>query len=176
MLVSEIALWATTSPSLAAARRTFSDAGRESVDLTQLDAATKNKTIRRLSDMIGPHSTSKEKASKQPSTGSKRDIWLVKFSDVILRCRRIGVTRLPLSGSTGSSNGNGSIKLTHRDRNLYRFVQIDRWVQTDANGAPNQHIQEIDRLRESQRATYQDAMEEDSDEEETEGYKSAPEK
>lgn len=35
--------------------------------------------------------------------GSKRDLWLVRFSDVELRCQRVGVTALPLASSAALS-------------------------------------------------------------------------
>ncbi|KAH9825103.1 hypothetical protein DFH28DRAFT_1117269 [Melampsora americana] len=80
------------------------------------------KSFRRLSDMIGSE-------AKEPTMGSKRDVWLVVFSDVILRCQRVGVTRM--STNTFSSAAKDKKKtrrsLPGRERNLYKFIKIERW-------------------------------------------------
>ena len=61
-----------------------------------LRAALKSKrSYRRLSDFL----TTDNQSTKAPNMGSKRDIWLVRFSDVELKCQRVGVTALPLVSS-----------------------------------------------------------------------------
>ena len=60
-----------------------------------LRAAIKSKrSYRRLSDFL-----TNDTATKTPSMGSKRDVWIVRFSDVELRCQRVGVTALPMASS-----------------------------------------------------------------------------
>jgi RhoGEF domain len=67
--------------------------------------------------------------------GSQKDVWLVVFNDVVLRCQRTGKTTLPL-GAAHSSMANslpGLGKSTYattgrrnssvRPRNLYRFIE-----------------------------------------------------
>lgn len=68
--------------------------------------------------------------------GSRKDIWLVVFNDVELRCQRTGITSLPL----GSAHSSSAISLSEsqgkskyattgrrnssaRPRNLYRFIK-----------------------------------------------------
>jgi hypothetical protein len=120
-LVSEEPVWQAPED----ARRTFSDAGRTgktgslSPDEPGRREPRAQKSFRRLSDFV----TSEKKA---PTVGSKRDIWLVRFSDVVLRCQRVGVTTLPVGrfekGSKDKEKSKG-----RNQRNLYRFVQVDRW-------------------------------------------------
>lgn len=50
----------------------------------------------------------------------KKDIWLVAFSDVVLRCQRTGVTCLPLAKTTTTAD---RIALTH-PRNLYNLLKV----------------------------------------------------
>ncbi|KAL9932057.1 hypothetical protein V8E36_009118 [Tilletia maclaganii] len=55
--------------------------------------------------------------TKAPNLGSKRDLWVIRFSDVELRCQRTGTTTLPMvssaalrpegSGPAGSSGAGG---------------------------------------------------------------------
>ncbi|EGG00331.1 uncharacterized protein MELLADRAFT_26699, partial [Melampsora larici-populina 98AG31] len=80
------------------------------------------KSFRRLSDMIGSE-------AKEPTMGSKRDVWLVVFSDVILRCQRVGVTRMSTSTFSSSSKDKKKTRrsLPGRERNLYKFIKIERW-------------------------------------------------
>lgn len=61
-----------------------------------LRAAIKSKrSYRRLSDFL----QTDEKSSKAPSMGSKNDLWIVRFSDVEIKCQRVGVTALPMASS-----------------------------------------------------------------------------
>lgn len=74
------------------------------------------RSYRRLSDLLSASSSSsgvqglnsgedgRSSMSKAPNMGSKRDIWILRFSDVELRCQRIGVTALPMVSSTISDS------------------------------------------------------------------------
>ena len=66
----------------------------------------------------------------------KKDMWLVEFNDVVLRCQRTGTTSLPL-GSVHASSANFLPELqgkskhattrrnsTPRPRNLYKFIEV----------------------------------------------------
>ena len=69
--------------------------------------------------------------------GGKKDLWLVVFNDVVLRCQRVGTTSLPL-GSASSARANSLPELqgkakyattgrrnSHaRPRNLYKFIKV----------------------------------------------------
>ncbi|KAI0050935.1 Dbl homology domain-containing protein [Auriscalpium vulgare] len=75
--------------------------------------------------------------------GGKKDLWLVVFNDVTLRCQRTGTTSLPL-GSSHASRANSLPELqgkskyattgrrnTHlKPRNLYKFLKIESWNTT----------------------------------------------
>lgn len=90
-------------------------------------------SFKRLSDVLQPGNSS--------NIGSKKDLWLVSFNDVILRCQRTGVTSLPLA-STINSRTNSMPELqskakyattgrrsTHaKPRNLYKFIKVSRFV------------------------------------------------
>ncbi|KAG1756514.1 Dbl-like domain-containing protein [Suillus paluster] len=92
----------------------------------------KGKTsFRRLSDVLGSGS----------GLGGKKDLWLVVFNDVVLRCQRTGTTSLPLvSGSNSRTNSlpemQGKSKYASagrrnshtRPRNLYKFIKIETWA------------------------------------------------
>ncbi|PWN48304.1 Dbl homology domain-containing protein [Violaceomyces palustris] len=77
-----------------------------------LRAALRSKrSYRRLSDFLSGETQSQ--STKAPGMGSKKDLWLVRFSDVELKCQRVGVTALPMVSSTalnpptgGSTSGN----------------------------------------------------------------------
>jgi hypothetical protein len=70
------------------------------------------------------------------SVGRKKDMWLVVFNDVVLRCQRTGTTSLPLE-SAHASRANSPLELQGkskyattgrrnsraRPRNLYKFIQ-----------------------------------------------------
>lgn len=88
----------------------------------------KGKTsFRRLSDVLGTGS----------GMGGKKDLWLVVFNDVVLRCQRTGTTSLPLvSGSNSratslpemqgkSKYGTTGRRNSHtKPRNLYKFLKV----------------------------------------------------
>lgn len=85
-------------------------------------------SFRRLSDVLHGNSS---------SVGGKKDLWLVAFNDVVLRCQRTGVTTLPLT-STINSRTNSLPELqakakyattgrkgSHtKPRNLYKFIKV----------------------------------------------------
>ncbi|KAK0538946.1 hypothetical protein OC842_001143 [Tilletia horrida] len=97
---------------------------------SSLRAMLKSKrSFRRLSDFLhtGPGGGENEKGgdasgsssgnaqTKAPNLGSKRDLWVVRFSDVELRCQRTGTTTLPMVSSAalrpeghGPYGANGS--------------------------------------------------------------------
>lgn len=65
--------------------------------------------------------------------GSRKDLWLVVFNDVVLRCQRTGITHLP-QGAAHSSRlselqGNyeyattGRLNPSVQPRNLYNFIE-----------------------------------------------------
>ncbi|KAI0318640.1 Dbl domain-containing protein [Amylostereum chailletii] len=77
----------------------------------------------------------------QSTTNGKKDMWLVVFNDVVLRCQRTGTTSLPLgSAHTSRTNSmpelqgkskyatNGRRNSHTRPRNLYKFVKIETWA------------------------------------------------
>ncbi|CDO72839.1 hypothetical protein BN946_scf185002.g24 [Trametes cinnabarina] len=73
--------------------------------------------------------------------GGKKDLWLVVFNDVVLRCQRTGTTSLPLVSATNSRvnslpelQGKAKYATTGRrsthtkPRNLYKFIRIETWA------------------------------------------------
>lgn len=69
---------------------------------------------------------------------SRKDVWLVVFNDVVLRCQRIGTTSNPLGGARSSKPGflselrdiskYGAVTDSRRHssarpRNLYKFIK-----------------------------------------------------
>jgi hypothetical protein len=69
--------------------------------------------------------------------GGKKDLWLVVFNDVVLRCQRIGQTSLPIVSATTTRTtslpdlqGKSKYATTGRrhsqtkPRNLYRFIKV----------------------------------------------------
>ncbi|KAA1474923.1 Dbl homology domain-containing protein [Dentipellis sp. KUC8613] len=96
--------------------------------------AVKGKTsLKRLSDVLQPGS----------GMGSKKDLWLVIFSDVVLRCQRTGTTSLPLGSASGTNSRANSLpelqgkskyattgrRNSHaKPRNLYKFIKIETWT------------------------------------------------
>lgn len=92
----------------------------------------KGKTsLRRLSDTFGSGS----------GIGGKKDLWLVVFNDVVLKCRRTGTTSLPMVSSTNSRTNSlpdmqgktkyatmGRRNLHTKPRNLYKFIEIETWA------------------------------------------------
>ena len=96
----------------------------------------KQKTsFRRISEVLGTNPS-----SSSPQIGSKKDLWLVVFNDVVLRCQRTGTTTLPLasSGAPGRANSLPESKSKYatagrrhgvlKPRNLYKFVKVENWT------------------------------------------------
>lgn len=62
--------------------------------------------------------------------------WLVLFSDVTIRCRKIGITRIPVvftelqtpAPAPGPAKRKKVLPKMHPARNLYRFVRIEEWA------------------------------------------------
>lgn len=94
----------------------------------------KKSTARRISDFLLPShsaiptSTSTSTTSnlglgengkemKAPNLGSKNDLWLIILSDVVIRCRRIGVTDIPSGFIRGGSNNSKKDKKDNNNNN-----------------------------------------------------------
>lgn len=82
-------------------------------------------SFKRLSDVLGSAS----------GLGSKKDLWLVVFNDVVLQCQRTGTTTLPLvsdpnARATSLPEGKAKYASTGRravqtkPRNLYKYVKV----------------------------------------------------
>lgn len=69
--------------------------------------------------------------------GGKKDLWLVVFNDVVLRCQRTGTTSLPIGGASyGRANSmpemqgkskfatTGRRNLQAKPRNMYKFLKV----------------------------------------------------
>ena len=70
--------------------------------------------------------------------GGKKDIWLVVFNDVVLRCQRTGTISLPLGsayasqvnslrepqGKSEDANATTRRNSTAPPRNLYKFIKV----------------------------------------------------
>ncbi|KIY50923.1 Dbl homology domain-containing protein [Fistulina hepatica ATCC 64428] len=106
-------------------------------------------SFKRLSDVLGTSSG---------SVGSKKDLWLVVFNDVVLQCQRTGTTSLPLVATTNSRaasmpdlQGKSKYATTGRrnshtkPRNLYKFIKIETW---DIGGViqPRQGVVSMDEV------------------------------
>jgi len=85
-------------------------------------------SFKRLSDVL---------QSGSSGIGGKKDLWLVVFNDVVLRCQRTGTTSLPIGGASyGRTNsmpemqGKAKFATTGRrnsqakPRNLYKFLKV----------------------------------------------------
>lgn len=104
----------------------------------------KGKTsFKRLSDVLQSNSN---------GVGGKKDLWLVVFNDVVLRCQRTGTTSLPLVAVSNSRTNSlpelqGKAKYattgrrgTHtKPRNMYKFLKVSRPVAIIAHRSSN-HI------------------------------------
>lgn len=89
----------------------------------------KGKTsLKRLSDALQPGSS---------GVGGKKDLWLVIFNDVVLKCQRTGTTSLPLGGAYNSRANSmpelqgkpkyastGRRNSHTRPRNMYKFLKV----------------------------------------------------
>ncbi|GAC98750.1 ROM1/2 protein [Pseudozyma hubeiensis SY62] len=124
---------------------------RSSSNQSGLRAALRNKrSYRRLSDFLSSDDVA-HTSSKAPTMGSKKDVWLVRFSDVEIKCQRIGVTTLPMVSKAAlrtadfadeqeasdftarSKESRGRLKalrnttLRAKTRNLYKFLSVVAW-------------------------------------------------
>jgi len=103
-----------------------SDASKPSPPPTGTTRGVRGKSsFKRLSDVL-----------QSGGGGGKKDMWLVVFNDVVLRCQRTGTTSLPL-GSAHASRANSLPELqgkskyattgrrnsSARPRNLYKFIK-----------------------------------------------------
>lgn len=99
-------------------------------------AVHQKSSFRRLSDALVPGGS-----SSNPTMGGKKDIWLVTFNDVVLRCQRTGTTTLPLASAPASGIAGrthslpelqgknkyatvGRRTITTKPRNLYKFLKV----------------------------------------------------
>ncbi|KAF8580887.1 Dbl homology domain-containing protein [Ramaria rubella] len=104
-------------------------------------------SFRRLSDVLQPGGST--------GVGGKKDLWLVVFNDVVLRCQRTGTTSLPLaSTSAGGPRSNSLPELqgkakyattgrrnSHtKPRNLYKFIKIETWAMIADSAKPRTGI------------------------------------
>lgn len=98
-------------------------------------AVHQKSSFRRLSDVLQPGGS-----ASNPTVGGKKDIWLVVFSDVVLRCQRTGTTTLPLASSTASRSHSlpemqgkgkystvGRRSLHTKPRNLYKLIKVTKF-------------------------------------------------
>ena len=95
-------------------------------------------SFKRLSEVLQPGSSS--------GVGGKRDLWLVTFNDVVLRCQRTATTTLPIASSSSASGPGVPVSRTNsmpelqgkakyanrrasagKPRNLYKFIKIETW-------------------------------------------------
>ena len=100
------------------------------VSMTPTSKNVKGKSsFRRLSDVLSQ--------TGQGGKGGKKDLWLVVFNDVTLRCQRTGVTSLPLATSLNSRTNSlpdmqakakyattGRKNLHTKPRNIYKFIKV----------------------------------------------------
>lgn len=138
-VVEEIPIWHTTTaqspdPPYASSnpRRTVSDAAARPLKASggrqSSNPVVAKRPAKRLSDLL-------PRDDKPPSVGSKRDLWLIVFSDVTIRCQRIGETEVPgsFSREKEKQGKQGKVKKGRR-RNLYRFLKIERWEMRQVGG------------------------------------------
>ncbi|SJX66064.1 uncharacterized protein SRS1_13505 [Sporisorium reilianum f. sp. reilianum] len=134
---------------------------RNSSNQSGLRAALRNKrSYRRLSDFLSSEDAASS-SSKAPAMGSKKDLWLVRFSDVEIKCQRIGVTALPMVSTAALRTGGHddaaereasdfaarskdsrerlkalrNTTLRAKTRNLYKFVSVVAWRNAAAREA-----------------------------------------
>lgn len=97
----------------------------------------KNKSsFKRLSDVLQP-----SLITGNSGNFSKKDLWLVVFNDVVLRCQRTGTTTLPIASMTNAPTsrtssmpelqGKAKFATTSsrratqaKPRNLYKFIKV----------------------------------------------------
>jgi hypothetical protein len=132
MLIEERSLDATSYDPPTKGTPPSAMGGTTSPNGTKDRTVTKKTSFRRISEVLQP--------SAEKGVGGKKDLWLVVFNDVVLRCQRTGVTSLPLTTTTNSrasSMPEMQAKSKHgttrrappvRTRNLYRFIKVESWT------------------------------------------------
>lgn len=171
-VIEEIPIWHTATskspePPYASSnpRRTVSDVAsrppKPSDSRQTSNPVVTQKPVKRLSDLL-------PRADKPPSVGSKRDLWLIVFSDVTIRCQRIGETEVPgpFSREKEKQGKQGKVKKGRR-RNLYRFLKIERWELREVGGGRKPGLvsmEDISRIRRRE-----EPLAETSDEDEDDG-------
>ncbi|KZS99051.1 Dbl homology domain-containing protein [Sistotremastrum niveocremeum HHB9708] len=135
--------------------RPSSSSGPQPSTSSSTGAVKGKSSFKRLSDVLQPNGGSKQ-------IGGKKDLWLVVFNDVVLRCQRTGITTLPLVTTLNSRTNSmpelqGKAKYattgrrnTHsKPRNMYKLIKIETWdigsVQKPTNGLVS--MEEIRRSR-----------------------------
>jgi hypothetical protein len=113
--------------------RESSDASKPSPPPAGTTKAVRGKSsFKRLSDVL----------QSGGGVGGKKDMWLVVFNDVVLRCQRTGTTSLPLGSAHASSRTNsmpeiqgkskyattGRRNSSTRPRNLYKFIKVSSYI------------------------------------------------
>ena len=156
ILLEENSIW--SSSDTPTPRRAVSDVASTGLSAARnLSSLSHNsgRSIRRLSDLVRSGSSSSVvKDGSMPKVGSKKDIWLIAFTDVVIRVQRTGVTTIPssLSSSTTSpyspqSSSRGQKKRRGKERNLYRFLKVERWESRDMSGSYGRRRSESLRAR-----------------------------
>jgi hypothetical protein len=96
---------------------------------------------------VARSSSSSSTTGARPKLGSKKDVWIIEFSDVILECQRVGTTNLPTSiidqSNVFSSSPSKRKKKSKgislgSERNLYKFNRVVRWIEIEGNGSQSQ--------------------------------------
>jgi hypothetical protein len=142
VLVKEEPLFPTAQPDIGRPRGSSGTSG----SALGKSAPTKGKTpFKRFSDILSPSGAS-QGGGIISSIGKKKDIWLVSFNDVVLRCQRTGVTTLPLATTTNNrtnsmpelvpgSGGKTKYATTGahsgrramvKPRNMYKFLSVSQ--------------------------------------------------
>lgn len=84
---------------------------------SSLKSALKDKrSYRRLSDFLTVDD--RQKATKAPNMGSKRDLWTLRFSDVEIKCQRVGVTALPMVSSVALQKPQNDQQTRHQTEDV----------------------------------------------------------
>ena len=165
---------------------------RNSSNQSGLRAALRSKrSYRRLSDFVTSEEA-RSSMSKAPAMGSKKDLWLIRFSDVEIKCQRIGVTALPMVSTAALRNTDDGVELGQdgvadfstrskdsrerlkalrnttlraKTRNLYKYVSVVAWR--------NVALRHVDAgregLTEGLPTAYEHDEEDDEDEDEDDG-------
>lgn len=118
---------------------------------SSLPHPTRSSSVQRLTSLLHRSSSSHPSSStlsvpvslhsstRPPVFGSKKDIWIIEFSDVAIRCQRTGTTNLPssvmqTSFKKGRSSKDSKGTMLVKERNLYRFLNVERWTTVPIDG------------------------------------------